>query len=145
MSEKHWYQDGWTVLIVLAIAGFLYLSSTRQEPIEVYPLLAGRVEQPILGAPSFVVTVFHQHPATLRNVILRVRLSQEIALDHKVWPEQVHSFETWLPNRDQSVSFTFPLKPYDPQKDIGVEATLEGKEVKRSISFGRWVNGGWAD
>lgn len=51
MNEKHWYQDGWTVLIVLAIAGFLYLSLSRQEPIEVYPLLAGRVEQPILGSP----------------------------------------------------------------------------------------------
>ena len=145
MSDKHWYQDGWRVLVILIIVGFVYLVSTNKEPPTVYPRLAGRVEQPFLGSPSFVVTVFHQHPASLRNVILRVKLSQEIALDHREWPEQVHSFETWLPNRDNAVSFTFPLKSYDPQKDLGVEATLEGKDLKRSLSFARWVNGGWAD
>jgi hypothetical protein len=145
MSDKHWYQDGWRVLIILIIVGFVYLVSTNKEPPTVYPRLAGRVEQPFLGSPSFVVTVFHQHPASLRNVILRVKLSQEIALDHREWPEQVHSFETWPPNRDHAVSFTFPLTSYDPQKDLGVEATLEGKEIKRSVSFARWVNGGWAD
>jgi hypothetical protein len=143
MNNKHWYQDGWVVLGVVFGTGLLYLLLFTSPTPMVYPRLLARVDQPFLSSPEFVVSVFHQHPAKLNQVILKVRVSQQIALDHREWPEQVHSFEAWGPNQDQEVSFTFPLPAYDPDKDVGIEVILEGQGVKRTLTFARWKNGAW--
>lgn len=144
---KHWYQDGWWVLFLVVIGGFLGYGFYSREVDRAKPLItlsvAGRLQQPFFGPPSLEITVWHQHPAALQNVRLFVSVNEDPARGKDNWVEQEHSFESWLPNQDQAKKFNFPLKQYDPHREIAVSAILLGKSIKLSTQSGRWLGSGW--
>ncbi len=70
MSEKYWYQDGATVFRIIlfgAVVMFFYYSFRQKVVEEAQPRVildvTGRIEQPFLGSPALVITVWHQHTA----------------------------------------------------------------------------------
>ncbi len=150
MRERYWYQDGGTVLgivfVAVVIGFFGYASHERAQhealP-DVVPKITGHLSQPLFGSPTLEITVWHQHTAALRNVVLFVNVNEDPDHDEKQWDKREHSFETWQPNKDQAVKFTFPLRRFDPQKEIRVGFVLAGKTIKPYFGSGDWIGKGW--
>ncbi len=150
MNQRPWYQDGGTVLAVVVVTLMLGLSiharhqKAQQEALpEVVPKVTGQLSRTFLGPPTLELTVWHQYAAALQNVVLVVNLNEDPALDDKQWDKREHSFESWPPNKEQAVKFTFPLKRYDPKQPIRVEYMLVGKTIKPHVSSGDWLGEGW--
>lgn len=146
MSERYWYQNGWTVFSIVCVAGFFgfsayynYEKAQRDALPQVVPRVTGKLNQPLLGDSSLEITVWHQHPATLRNVVLLVSLNEDPLRDEKQWDRREHSFEAWQPNQENAFTFSFPLKRYDPKQEIYVGYGLIGKTIKPFISGGEWL------
>jgi hypothetical protein len=140
MSEKHWYQDGGVVLFIVFIGGIFgfsfYAQHVEQSTPLVVPRITGRLEQPaFFGSPSLEVTVWHHHTGNLRNGTLKVRLNGE---DLKV-----HSYEMWQPNEAHAVTFSFPVRDYDPQREIPIQITLYGKGIKTFQRTDAWLGNTW--
>lgn len=147
MSEKHWYQDGWVVLAIVFIGGVFGLSFYRKhledsKPL-ITPMISGKLTRPLLGTPTLEVTVWHQHPAALRNVVLNVNVNEDPARREEYWDRRQHSFESWPPNKDQAVTFSFPLKQYAPEREVKVGVILLGKSIKLSMEGGTWLGETW--
>ena len=150
MSERHWYQDGWVVFCIVAVVGFLGLSiygQHRQAELdarpEVIPKLSGRLSQPLLGSPTLEITIWHQYPATLRSVVLCVNVNEDPAKGEQHWDRREHSFETWQPNVENAVKFSFPLKRYDPNHEIHIGCGVLGKTIKPYLGSAEWLGDGW--
>lgn len=147
MSERYWYQDGWLILVLVGIVGFFgyafYVQQIDRSTPEITPSLTGRLLQPLLGPPSLEITVWHQHPEALRNVRLFVMVNEDPARGQDQLIDREHSFESWSPNRDQAMTFTFPLQQYDPQREIAVSVILVGKSIKPSVHRAAWLGSGW--
>ena len=150
MSERYWYQDGSTVFWIAVVAGIIGLfgyGSYQNAQLDalpfVVPKVTGRLNQPLFGDPSLEITVWHQYPATLRNVLLFVNVNEDPARAEKHWEKREHSFETWQPNEDHAVKFAFPLKRYDPNQEIRVGFGLLGKTIKPYITHSDWLGEGW--
>lgn len=149
MNGRYWYQDGWVVLAVVGVAGFFgysfYVNEAQRATPQIKPSLSGRVLKPLFGAPSLEINVWHQHPAALRNVRLLVMVNADPARAKEHWIEREHSFESWSPNRDQAMTFTFPVPQYDPQQEIAVSVLLAGKSIKFSMHDAVWLGSGWKE
>ena len=150
MSEKHWYQDEGNVLFILFVAGFagfvglsFYWKHLEDSKPQIMPVMSGKLTRPLLGTPTLEVTVWHQHPAALRNVQLHVNLNEDPARGEEHWDRRQHSFESWPPNRDQAATFSFPLKQYDPKREITVGVIVMGKSIKLSGARGTWLGDTW--
>ena len=140
MSDKHWYQDGWVVLFILFVIGFFGFSFyaqyvERSTPV-VVPRVTGFIKQPVLlGSPSLEVAVWHQHPGNLQNGTLKVRLNGKDLKEH--------SYAVWEPNEAHSVKFSFPLRDYDPQREIPIEIAIYGKGIKPYQWNDAWLGNTW--
>lgn len=150
MTQRYWYQDGWVVFGIVFVTGFLALSfynqreKAKQDALpEVVPKLAGSLSQPLFGPPTLKITVWHQYPAALRNVVLYVKVNEEPAQGEAHWDKREHSFESWSPNQDQAVSFDYPLRQYDPNQEIHVAVVLMGKSIKPYGGSAKWLGTGW--
>jgi hypothetical protein len=147
MSERYWYQNGWTVFWIVVVVGAVslhfYNTAVDRATPSVTPKVTGRLHQPLFGTPTLEITAWHQYPAALRNVQLFVSVNDDPARSQERWIQRVHSFESWSPNRDQAVTLTFPLKQYDPQLEIAVTILLAGKSVKMSLQEAVWQGSGW--
>ena len=140
MNEKHWYQDGWVVFGITAVVGIFglsfYAQHVQQSTPLVVPRIAGRIQQPVLfGSPSLEVTVWHQHAGNLRNGTFKVRLNGKDLKEH--------SYEIWEPNETHAVSFSFPLRDFDPQREIPIEFALYGKKMKTFQRRDAWLGNTW--
>lgn len=147
MSQKHWYQDGWLVFAILFFGSLLGLSFYREyledsKP-RVTPEISGKITRPSLGPPTLELTVWHQYPAALRNVQLNVNINEDPSRGEEHWDRRQHSFESWPPNRDHAITFSFPLKQYDPQREIAVGIILMGKNIKLSMQGATWLGNTW--
>lgn len=152
MSERYWYQDGWTVFEVVVVVSLVVLwgcgmyYKSRQDALPyITSRVTGRIDQPLLGSPTLEITVWHQYPATLRNVVLFVNVNEDPAGNDKYWDKREHSFEVWPHNEDHAVKFKFPLKRYDPKQEIHVKFSLHGTTIKPYGSRADWVGTGWKD
>ncbi len=147
MSDRYWYQDGMHVLMVTFVAGILlwmlFERANRVEPAVVEPTIVGQLHKPLFGSPSLEIKVWHQYPAALRNVVLFVQLTEDPAKTPDSWQKREHSFESWAPNKDQSVSFTFPLQKYEPNEEIHIAIVLGGKTIKPYIESFTWQGTNW--
>lgn len=149
MNGRYWYQDGWVVLTIAGVVGFFgysfYVNEVQRATPQITPSLSGRVLKPLFGPPSLEINVWHQHPATLRNVQLFVSVNADPARAQESWIKREHSFESWSPNRDQAKTFTFPLPQYDPQREIAVTIILAGKSIQFSMQEAIWLGSGWKE
>lgn len=150
MSERYWYQDGGTVfgiVLVTAFIGFLgysfYQKAQEEARPYVIPKVVASLNQPLLGPPSLAVTVWHEHPGVLRNGRLTVSTSGEMVETGSGLHSQSHSFEIWEPNRDRAVKLTFPLKHFDPTREIPISFMLMGNGIKPFSSSDSWLGDNW--
>lgn len=150
MSERYWYQDGGTVFgIVLATAFIGFLGYSFQQKAQegarpyVIPHVAGSINQPLFGSPSLIITVWHEHTGVLRNGRLTVTTSGEMVESGSGLNSQSHSFEVWEPNRDHTVTLTFPLKHFDATREIPVSFTLIGSGIKPFAYSDSWLGAAW--
>lgn len=140
MNEKHWYQDGWIVLLVVFIVGFFGLSFyfqyvERSTPV-VVPRVTGIVMQSVFsGSHTLKLTVWHQNTGNLRNGILKIRLYGSDLKEH--------SYSEWKPNEAHSVTFSFPLHNYDPHHEIPVEIAIYGEGIKPYQWNDAWLENTW--
>ncbi|MDB5348500.1 MAG: hypothetical protein JWP89_6877 [Schlesneria sp.] len=143
MSDKHWYQDGGTVVIALIVAGFLcflgfsfYVQHVEETTPVVIPRLSARVQHPVLfGAPTLEMTAWHQHTGNLRNGTFRVRLYGDDLKEH--------SYEVWEPNKSHAITLSFPLRNYDPEQEIPIEFAIYGNGIKTHQWRDAWVRNNW--
>ena len=144
MSERYWYQDGGTVLVI-AVVGFLgYCFLQKAATPYVVPSITGHVDQPLFGSPSLIITIWHEHTGVLRNGRLTASVSGEMVETRSGLNSQSHSFEVWEPNRDRAVTLTFPLKHFDPERDIPISITLVGKDIQPYMFKDIWLGDMWA-
>jgi hypothetical protein len=140
MSDKHWYQDGWVVLVIVFFVGFFgfsfYIQHVEQSTPLVIPSITGRIEPPaFFGSSSLELTVWHQNAGNLRNGTIKVRLNEKDLKEH--------SYEVWEPNEAHAVRFSFPLPNYDPQREIPFEIALYGKGIKPFQLSDAWLGSTW--
>ena len=145
MSEKHWYQDGWVVFVIVAIFGFLTLSywhnnrKAAYEASQVKPELDWRFNKPLLGPTTLDVDVWHQRPEVLQNALVTVFVST----DKKEWKDETKSLVTWSPNRDHQVSFSFPLTKSHTDNPVYFQVYTGGPQRKLYFVALKWENGRW--
>ena len=152
MSDKAWYQDGWVVFcIVLFLLGIglpvgheLYTDWQQAQKPLIRPMVAGRVNQPMIGKPTFELSVWHQKAGNLKNGSLMVTLEGELAQDADR-ETQIHSFEVWQPNRENAVQFSLPLSHFDPEKEISITVMLGAKNSKLSLVTYFWKGDDWLE
>jgi hypothetical protein len=152
MSERYWYQDGSTVVWSIVVAGFLVFmgygmyQKAQQEALPyIVPKLSGEFHQPLVGGPTLEITVWHQYPATLQNVVLVVNANEDPAGNEAYQDQREHSFVSWQPNQDHAVKFKFLLKRYDPKQAIHFKFSLRGTTIKPYNSRADWVSTGWKE
>ncbi|MCA9052203.1 MAG: hypothetical protein KDA75_00120 [Planctomycetaceae bacterium] len=146
--EKHWYQDGFTVIVVvLLLAGVgVWIRedwnrrAAANRPI-VLPLVAGRLEQPFFDNPVLHLTVWHQFPGTLRNGQLTVNIDSPLVAQNDRF--QIHSFESWEPNQDHEVSFRIPLTASDLSEEIPIQLRIDSMNGRAVEYTARWLGTGW--
>lgn len=143
MNEKHWYQDGWLVLVIVAVASFISLSywhNTRKATVvasRVTPELDVRFNAPILGSPTLDVDVWHLRPEILKNiqVILLLKTGNTV-LDH-----QSRSLVEWAPNREHQVSFS--LKRSTKDTPVSLTVFVGGRNNQTTAYKIKWQDGQW--
>jgi hypothetical protein len=147
-QERPWYQSGWVALaIVLLLVTFgptAYQQYRFSQLAQITPQLAGRIEEPLIGPPIFHVTAWHQNAGDLKNGILSVGAKGDLVAD----PEnstKVHSFETWSPNKENAISWAFPLVEFDASKEIEVVVFLKSKISRVYFAVAKWKDREWTD
>lgn len=147
-TEKHWYQDGFTVIAVVIVATLLFSwlrnESKRNEEASrpvIVPLFSGRVEQPFFGDPVLHMTVWHQFPGTLRNGTLTIDTTSPMIAERD--QHQIHSFETWQPNRDQEVTFRLTLQNFDPDTELPIDVKIVAANGRSQPRTETWLGQGW--
>jgi hypothetical protein len=145
MSEKHWYQDGWVVFVIIAVLGFLTLSyrhNNKQAAFaasQVNPQYDWEIRKPLLGTPTLYCSVWHDRPETLQGVVLVV----SVKTGDEDWDQQTHSLVTWSPNRDHQIEFEFPLPSTYLEKTVKLTIVVGGSSRKPSKVGLKFENGEW--
>lgn len=145
-QQKHWYQDGGLMLLIVAgicwLAGSAYQEWAKPQVWSTIPRITGGVEQPLLGSPSLTITIWHQTPGDLKNGVILVLVpgAGDAGEDDDT---QIHSFETWSPNQDQAVTFTIPLPNYRVDQEIPVEILVRAINLKTYSISAVWFGNTW--
>ncbi|SFJ51673.1 hypothetical protein [Planctomicrobium piriforme] len=150
-TQKYWYQDGgnvfaivFVVIPITAFFGLAFYSKWQEDSKpQVVPMATGQLQQSLIGNPTFVVTLWHQHPGNLRNGALSVKVDSEMARGTGGSDFQIHSFELWEPNKDHAVSLAFPLKSFDSNIEMPITFQLTGKDIKPFIFKDVWLGNSW--
>ncbi|WP_437191537.1 hypothetical protein [Planctomicrobium sp. SH527] len=134
---------GW-IAFLLFMGGFVGLALYNESRPHVFPRIRGRVEQPFLGDPVLVMTVFHQHPGNLRKGTLQITISGPQVQNSSGSETRKHSFELWEPNEEHAVLLNFPLRKYDPTQEIPVSFSIKAAGIKDSAYEDAWSGAGWS-
>lgn len=150
MSEKYWYQDGGRVAFIVIFGGFFiflgyasYQKAKEDAKPLVTPKITGRLVQPWSGNPSLEITAWHQYAGNLRNGVFIAQVNEDPAKGKEHWDKREHSFEVWEPNDSHAVKFTFPIRNYDPNREIHIGFALLGREIKPYLGSGIWQGQHW--
>ena len=112
-------------------------------PKTVVPGIRGRVNQTVTDHPTLEITVWHQHPAQLKNCVFKATISGPMVFGHEGLATQIHSFVVWDPNQDHGVTLRFPLRHYDPDQEIPIELSLHGNGIKTWTHKDTWLANEW--
>lgn len=147
-QEKYWYQDGGIVLLILfvgAVLSFWGFNAWReyqfsQIPI-ILPISAGRLEQPLWGDPVLHVQVWHQFPGRLQKGNLIISSDSPMVVEGDQF--QMHSFESWDPNRDHEVKLRFRLQNFNPKQEIPLTMRIEATNGRAIDYTPKWLGWDW--
>lgn len=146
MSERYWYQDGWVVLGIVFVVVFgwgVYRQSAEDSKPQVIPNIVGSMNHPLFGSPTLVITLWHDHTGVLRNGRLMVSVDGKQVEGRSGLDTQFHSFEVWQPNRENAVTLKFPIKNFDPTKEIPISYSLIGHGIKPFRYSNAWLGDTW--
>lgn len=147
MPERAWYQRGSTVLGIVVFAVWaiplLYQGWQQSQMVHVNPQVAGCINQPTFGEPSFEVHIWHQHSGNLRNGTFTVSVATDMLKNPEGTESTMHSFEVWEPNRENAVKFKFPLRRFDPHQEIQFSVLLAGKNISTYYYADTWLGSDW--
>ena len=147
-KEKYWYQDGGVVLLIVFLGSMLFIwiwnawkeYEFSQRPM-ILPVPSGRLVQPLFGNPVLHMDVRHQFPGTLQNGQLTISTDSSMVVEGDQF--QVHSFETWKPNRDNEVQFQFRLQNFDPAEEIPLKMRIDAKNGRAFDYTPTWLGRDW--
>jgi hypothetical protein len=154
MSERYWYQDGWTVFYIvvgtIVYGGYfamrshlLYLDAVDRNRPPVDLRMAGLIDQSLLEQPKLVVHIWHQHPGVLRNGHLTVVVSGPLADTRRGAQRQEFSFGNWEPNQSAATVLSLPLTRFNPAEPIFVDVTLIANDVQPFSRREVWTGDSW--
>ena len=150
MSEKHWYQNGRTMVcaaVGLIVLLYAYQDFKRGAEWEARPTIQpnvhGHLENAIFGTPTLVITVWHESPGTVSDAVLIVTINEDPSRSQASASVQQRGLVGWKPNRENAVSFRFPLKQYDPKHAIKFNLALMGRTIKQTFVDDEWQGTGW--
>jgi hypothetical protein len=145
MSEKHWYQDGWVVLAIVAVVGFLTLSywhnnnKAASAASRVAARFDARFNEPLDGPATLDVDVWHLRPEVVQNIQVIVLVST----DNTNWNDQSRSLVEWSPNREHQVSFSFPIKRPTADVPVYLKVYVGGRRNQLAVYRMKWQDGQW--
>ena len=146
-TERPWYQDGWLVFgIVFGLVPFTVLvgyAIRREHLPRVTPRVSGEVRHSLLSEPELELSVWHQYPGPLQSgrLIMTVEQSTE---DGRAKPIiEIHSFESWQPNKQNAVQLRIPPNQFTPDREMSMTFYLEARNMKPTQVDGVWFGTGW--
>ncbi len=149
-KEKHWYQDGWTVLAIVVVFAVLSIWINRawqQKAVEQKPLgivvSAGKLEGAGTNQPILHLKFWHAHPGNLRNG--RFVVTVEFSGIPKVDRIHMFAFDTWEPNEEHAVIWKVPLPGYELDEKVPVRVRLQAKNARPFAYTQTWLGTDWGD
>ena len=149
-KEKHWYQDGWTILAIVAVlvvASIWINRAWRQNEAEQKPLgivaSAGRLEDADTDQPILHLKFWHFHPGSLRNG----RLIVTVAFPGipKVDRVRIFAFDAWEPNDEHAVIWKVPLPGYELDEQVPVHVQLQAENARQFAYTQIWLGTDWIE
>ncbi len=149
-KEKQWYQDGGTVLTIVAVLILLtiwlsrfWLHEKEQQKSSAIALSAGHLEQPPNGEPVLHLKFWHVHRGNLKNGRLTVIMDYPgTAKDERT---RIHAFDTWEPNEDHAVTWKVPLPGYQLDERVLVGVRLEADNTRPFSYVQVWLGTDWVE
>ena len=149
-KEKHWYQDGGTVLMIVVVLILIMIWSNRfwqhekeQQKSTAIALSAGHLEQPPNSEPVLHLKFWHVHRGNLKNGRLTVIVDYPgTAKDERT---RIHAFDTWEPNEDHAVTWKVPLPGYQLDERVLVGVRLEAENTRPFSYVQVWLGTDWVE
>lgn len=149
-TERVWYQDGFTMFMVVVVGGIaalvgskMYSDYKRDQKPNVFPNISGGVIKSETGTPVFRLRVYHQFPGILRNGRFSMIADGDSIVAKDGIQEEEYSFEEWPPNRDHAKEFDFPINPHEPNKHIFWTFIFITKNSKLEFIKDQWDGETW--
>lgn len=149
-KEKHWYQDGWNILTIVAVLILIAIWSNRywqhekeQQKPQAMALNVGHLEQPLDGDPVLHLKFWHVHRGNLKNGRMTVVVDYPAApKDQRI---RIHAFDTWEPNDDHAVIWKVPLPGYQLDQRVPVRVRLEAENARPFAYTEVWLGTDWVE
>lgn len=149
-KEKHWYQDGGTVLMIVVVLALIAIWSSRfwrheqeQQKASAMALSAGHLEQPPNGDPAIHLKFWHVHRGSLKNGRLTVIVDYPGTA--KGERTHIHAFDNWKPNDEHAVTWKVPLPGYQLDEQVLVAVRLEAENARPFSYVQVWLGTDWVD
>jgi len=147
MDDRLWYENGWVILAVLIVAvifgPMIYRTLQQNDMGGFESQVTGQISQPIFGQPEFVFTIWHLHPDDIKNGRVKITVNSPLLRTKDKTKMEPKSFKVWSPNRDNELSFRFPLSHFDPQTKIRVHVEFSSRNVAAHQYSLCWLGDGW--
>lgn len=102
---------------------------------------AGGTQSGIISSDEFTLKVWHQHPGSLRNGVLKVTVQGKqlrSESETKKW-----SFDSWPPNEASAQEFTYEIESRGDDLRLNVTVEVQSADIQTRTLSDVWHGDGW--
>ena len=138
------------VCLLLVVAFAAGCEQPRQKPAEKpaeKPALAvmysGKASSGLFSQ-QFVLKVWHQHPGTVHNGVMHIKVTYPYASEENT--QRTFSFDAWPPNEENARTFKFTHGPFVLASIVQFDFDVQTAETAEEDTFTAiWTGAGWAE
>ena len=99
---------------------------------------------------EFVYKIWHQHPGTVHNGVLRVQVTS-LNINKGEPVSRVFSFDAWPPNKENAQTFKFPIGgqlgvlSLGSSLQIQFDVKVQTEETEEFTGSSFWTTDGWSE